>query len=623
MRRVWLTSSIVVLIGFQLVCSGAQAHEPKGIYTIFLYAPTVQKAQMVAYGNTTLPDYPNPKEKTDPTDAVLVNYFCALLNDTAVSGLAPLIGWVDLEPTKPPAVPTWNYLNDVFQAVNNWNSGTCPNQTALSTTPKTVQLIIAPGIQSPPWLFDELSSCDGLFMPSRPKVGRDCGQTSLFLEGENATPSQMPLPMPWNSTYKAAWKAFLVKLRKQIHRDDPTGKVFVSIDVAGPTSASTEMILPFQGNQPAVLTLPNGEATIRNLDVATAWNDLFDNHYGAKSQYPNSDLAFVDEWNAAIDMFGEVFSGVTLVLEATADSLPDFPPANASLTTPAPGFDEDCSGSPPGANADPPCAAVTQVLYHFVNPFVGGKNSKETQEAGLRASQDFVNLGMWGVQWLAADTYGGGTPLLSTRGLPSPGDISQMLAGLQFGKAISDGSDAAQAEGCAQLAGGCSGLTPEQLLYNVLAHYFDGTFYGPTYASNPPLSGSDSVDLAGTNLNGGSPNFNYANAPMNVLQVWDADVLYADGLANCRTDQITGHPGASPTPVPPDVSACQQVPMPTLGSDGPTAQQMLNTALEQILGLVAQQPPVTPPSAPGRTPVPVPTPIPCSAVSSPGVSKCM
>ncbi len=539
-------------------------------------------------------------------------------------GSRPSLDGQNLEPTKPPAVPTWNYLDDVFQAVSNWNSGTCPNQTSSGPTPKTVQLIISPGIQSPPWLFDELSSCDGLFMPSKPKVERDCAQTSLFLEGENATPSQMPLPMPWNSTYKDAWKAFLVKLRKQIHRDDPTGKVFVSIDVAGPTSASTEMILPFQNNQPAVLTLPNGEPTIPNLDVATAWNDLFDKHYGAKSQYPNSDLAFVDEWNAAIDMFGEVFSDVTLVLEATPDALPYFPPAEASLTSPAPGFDEDCSGSPPGANANPTCAAVTQVLYYFVNPTVGGKNSKETQEAELSASESFVDLGIWGVQWLAADTYGGKTPLLDTSD-----DMSQMLAGLQFGSPFAKASTT-QTEGCAQLPPGtCSGLTPEQALYNVLAHYFDGTFYGDTYtyiyASNPPLSGSDVVDLVGTNLDGYAPNFDYANTPMNVLQVWDGDILYADGLANCKTVEITGNPSAMPTPIPSDPGACQ-APTPPLDSDGPTAQQMLDTASEQFLALVKQQPPVTPPSVPRPglpTPMPAPTPIPCSDVSRPGLSKCM
>jgi hypothetical protein len=181
MKRNWLTSLIVVSIGFQLVCSVAEAkpdppREPKGIYTVFLHAQTIQMAQEVAYPNTNpLPPYPNPALKTDPTDGVLVSYFCVLLSNTSTSGIAPLIGWSDLNPTAPPGVPTWNYLDDVFQAVSIWNSGNPqtgpkaanppqPNCGNSANPPKTVQLIVSPGIQSPQWLFDKMTSCDGLFM---------------------------------------------------------------------------------------------------------------------------------------------------------------------------------------------------------------------------------------------------------------------------------------------------------------------------------------------------------------------------------------------------------------------------------------------------------------------------
>jgi hypothetical protein len=603
MRRIRLTSLIVVLIGFQLVCSVAEAQtdppirEPRGIYTIFLHAPVIQNAQEVAYSITKvkdLPPYPNPALKTDPTDGVLVSYFCALLSNTATSGIAPLIGWSDLNPTAPD-VYTWNYLNDVFKAVNNWNSGNpknSPNCGNSANSRKTVQLIVSPGIQSPPWVFDEMTSCDGLFMEPAVKVKPDCGYTSLFWEGEPPT-LQIPLPMPWNSTYKDAWKKFLVELNRRIKRDDPTGTAFVSIDVGGPTSASTEMILPNADNQKispyppstgapgtsnnGILTLPDGEATIPNLDAVTAWNMLFINYYGADSEYLNSDRPFVEEWKAAIDMFGKVFSGVTLVLEATSDSLPQFPTANTSLTTPAPGFEEDCSGSP--TNADPRCAAVTQVLYYFVNPTVDENSvdglflftdAKETQEAGLNASQDDPDGGFWGIKWLAADTSGGKTPLPAT-----PYDMSQMLGGLQFGEPFS-GPGNIQSEGCPQYPAYCyvPFFTPALALYNVLAHYFDGTLLGIDYDYNPPWSGSDVVDGVG--------NFNYVGAPMNVLQVWDVDILYAGGLSNCTMLQITGNPDPIPpaVPVPPDTSECYAPPPPDGLLD--SAQQMLNTAREQI-----------------------------------------
>jgi hypothetical protein len=353
--------------------------------------------------------------------------------------------------------------------------------------------------------------------------------------------------------------------------------MFVSIDVAGPTSASTEMILPNNDNQPSILCLPPG-GCVAPVSANQAWNDLFNNKYGSDL---NSDQPFVEEWKAAINTFGKVFSGVTLVLEDTGDSLPNFPTANTSLTTPAPGFEQDCSGSPLGTNANPNCVAVTQVLYHFVNPTVGGGNSKETQEAGLNASQNDPDGGFWGVKWLAAHTSGGSTRLPGTAY-----DMSQMLGGLQFGEPFSAPPANTQSEGCAQLYVPCSvppKLKPKQALYNVLAHYFDGTVDGTDYdypTPNPGLSGSDSVDdLLEPAPWGG--NFHYAKARMNVLQVYAEDILYAGGLGPpCTPLEITGNPDAA-SPVPPDTSTCQQTAMPRY--DNHTAQDMLNQASEQIL----------------------------------------
>lgn len=540
------------------------ANEPKGIYTFFIHGPTILHAQEVAYrdkGTTGLPPYPNPGLQPDPTDKVLVRYFEALLDDKAISGIAPLIGWVDLNPTKEDEY-TWNYLDDAFKAVNHWNS------SHPTERPKTLQLMVSPGIQSPPWLFDELRSCDGLFMslsPSEP-VAHDCGYTTLFFEGEGASPQQIPLPMPWNSRYQAAWRKFLVALNKRIHEIDPDHR-FVSIDIAGPTSASTEMILPFQNNQPAVLTLPGGVPTRTSLDVVTAWNILLGNFYGPESGFLNSDLAFLAAWDAAIDTYGEVFSGITLVLETTPDALPYFATTDAALTIPAEGFEQDCGGVPIGSNANPTCAVVTNILNHFVNPTVGGNNAKLTQESEFTASEAYTDLGIYGVKWLAADTAGGVTPLAGTPYLMAP-----ILAGLQTGPGFS-AERSVQAAGCPQYPTVCSGLTPEQGLYNLLAHYFDGTISGIFYPGDPPLSGSDGV--------AGFGNFNYADAPMRVLQIWDTDVLYVRGLSACTMLDITGDPNAEP-PVPPDTSKCR-IAKPVLGGIDQTAEQMLQTAHQEIL----------------------------------------
>ena len=145
-------------------------------------------------------------------------------------------------------------------------------------------------------------------------MSRSCGYTKIFQETESGTPAYKRLPLPWNSVYKTSWQTFLYALEAQIG-SEPS---FVSIAVAGPTASSAEIILPNGKNQPATLSV--------GVDVFTAWNCLLGNNYGvsgsclsgsgygATSSYINSDRAFVEEWAAAIDMFGQIFSGVTLTV---------------------------------------------------------------------------------------------------------------------------------------------------------------------------------------------------------------------------------------------------------------------------------------------------------------------
>src|ERR1700690_1940778 len=53
------------------------------------------------------------------------------------------------------------------------------------------------------------------------------------------------------------------------------------------------------------------------------WIQLLAFQYAGQAAYQKTNLAFIDEWNNAIDMFGEVFSGITLVA-TTGDGLPNF-----------------------------------------------------------------------------------------------------------------------------------------------------------------------------------------------------------------------------------------------------------------------------------------------------------
>jgi hypothetical protein len=299
---------------------------PMGVYVNFITSEVINRAQVAAYpGLKTLPPYPNPSLTPDPTDAIMVAYFTTLLDNPAISGLAPQIGWQLLNPENPgpnAADPnagayTWNALDDIFTAVDQWN------KAHADLAPKTIQLIISPGYNSPAWVFSDIDgsvcgtgiveagctgSCDGLFMTPPPllEVSKKCGYTTLFYRTEGDPVEQLPLPMPWNAVYKNDWQTFLVALNKHV-LTEPSSSAFVSINMAGPTASSTEMILPNQGEEGpyeknGLLVLksgkggvvPPGEKAV-GFDVPGAWNTLFYNFYGSNPEYHNSDQPFIEE----------------------------------------------------------------------------------------------------------------------------------------------------------------------------------------------------------------------------------------------------------------------------------------------------------------------------------------
>ena len=418
----------------------------------------------------------------------LTSLYIGLLNSPAVSGLTLQIHWDTLNPHPPAhANPySWDYVDDAFSAVQSWNSNNP------SAAPKTVQLIVTPGFNSPKWILKELTSCDGLFYSPQVLPEASCGKVtfSYFPEGGDS----MELPLPWNTTYQAAWMTFLQALAAR-YNGNPA---LVSIAVAGPTAASAEMILPNDGNsggQPQFMAF--GGADIMPSDI---WKALLQLQFADHPAYWETDQVFIEAWNQAIDMYGEIFSNITLVA-TTGNGLPKFPSAIGPFppaTSPI-DFTPDCNGA---KNMD--CQAETAILSHFVQPSVGGNNAKATQTSGLEATRKGKGyLGEYGVRYLSQLTAGGIEV------------ASQILGGAQLNSPLSKGNGAVT-----------DGGSPifEQALYNMLKDYFTGTNVARLYCAADVETGA------------------HGPAPLNYLQIYYQDIQYAanHGPASISDTCFTG-----------------------------------------------------------------------------------
>jgi hypothetical protein len=400
-----------------------------------------------------------------------------MLDNPAVSGLAIESHWSQLEPNPPPPLElhppspyVWTYLDDAVAAVSAYNMA---NSTQ---TPKTIQFMIMPGFDSPTWLLDELSSCDGLFEIDHLPPPSDCGRVTFTGYKEGGDGNQLPLP--WSDTYKTAFRALLVDVSARYGAGTNSG--VISISVAGPTAASDEMIMPNNINTPTQKF--SGRGMTNKILPNDMWVALQVNHYVGMAAYQNSDQAFIDEWNSAIDMYGEVFSGLTLTV-ATGNGLPELDPANIGTLPSA--FAGDC----PVVSMD--CVAETTILSHFVESTVGGSNRKATQTSGITAARaDNEELGLAGVKLLAANTQTETSP------------ATQIMGGAQFNNAVSKN---AKADGHEP---GFSDPSPDQAFYNVLQVIFTNTPAGSEYCepdSTPPTT----------------------SAPLNYVQIYSNDFIYA------------------------------------------------------------------------------------------------
>jgi len=460
---------------------------------------------------------------TSITPAQLDDYFNGLyqdlLSNPAISGIAIYENWARLNPNPPAAANAydWSYLDDAFNQASTWNLQN-PAQA-----PKTIQLVPPPGFQTPQWVLDQIPSCDGLFQSPVQTPASTCRKATFsgFVEGGGTR----ELPMPWNPLYKSSWRTFLTALAAR-YESNPA---FVSISVAGPTASSEEMVLPDNANSPA-------QDQFGGILPNTMWKMLLAFHYPGMAAYLNSDQAFIDEWDAAIDMYGQVFSGVTLIA-TTGSGLSNL--SATGFTVPS-AFSADCP------NPDMNCAAETTILSYFEKPTVGGANAKATQEDGMEAARPVgpFNLGVTGIKLV----------LQMTAQLPAPS--AQILGGAQFNSSFANftlqegctskfppnASDTPAAcnippsctvQGCIPVAcipQAClaSGVTqadlasfstlhqvpakdlipPEQAEYNVLNIYFTGTAAASSF--------------------GGTQ----GTAPLNYLQIYAPDIQYPTAKIN-------------------------------------------------------------------------------------------
>jgi len=575
-RRVKLT--LAFLTPILLVPILMAQSRPRGIYAV------------ASVENEIAALDPNKTLSQEQLDAGFDGFYQGLLEDPAIAGLALQVHWDTVNPNSPNPhgllkVPYfWNYVDDAFSEAALWN------QQHPLTAPKTIQLIVMPGFQSPPWLLSEkmIPSCNGLFhTPKSEGPPSDCGTVTFTGFAEQTDGDTYPLP--WNSVYKSAWRTFLEALSVR-YRSNP---LLVSIAVAGPTAASAEMIVPNDGNSEKEQH-PSNSA----ISPSDMWSDLLKFHYGDQTSYLNTDRAFINEWESAIDMYGQIFPGITLLV-TTGNGFPNF--TGATVTVP-PALKQDCK---PNKNLD--CAAEATILAYFMLPGVDRANAKASQTSGMVASHQFDNMNDMGVPAVKQLSY-------LTEKFNSPSE--QVLGGSQFSATF---SEATLKEGCTETfppklndppplctgtalaaltacyqngtSNGCIPLacipqacltvpeagiptkyttygdlvdhdasaliSPEQAEYNVLEFFFDGTEAAGAFSETP----------------GATP------APLNYLQIYSDDIEYAMANPN-PVSVVTGS-----------------------GTIDVNAQDLLNLASEKLF-MIGEPPPsigaVFPPANPGK-----------------------
>jgi hypothetical protein len=274
-------------------------------------------------------------------------------------------------------------------------------------------------------------------------------------------------PLPWSTVYQKYWADFLTQVHDKYVIGPGPNPAFVSIAIAGPIGASTEMILP---------TTLNGGLQNPNEPADKAWSALIKNSFPhSTASYQHSDQIFINSWKQAIKTYKAIFEGLTLYLAVDAGSdLPEFPytlPPHPSWL-----FEDDCKEA---TEYPMSCTAKTDVLIYFLNE--AAEDRKATLVGGMTASDPPSpgknGIGIPGVKVLTS---------LTTETPP-------ILGGAEFDYAVSDPMKIQQ-QGCPQWPrdpSDCQNLTVEEAAYNTFKVFFEGTeyagYYGGTVANPKAL----------------------------------------------------------------------------------------------------------------------------------------
>ncbi|MGA2244743.1 MAG: hypothetical protein ABSH48_07085 [Verrucomicrobiota bacterium] len=151
-------------------------------------------------------------------------------------------------------------------------------------------------------------------------------------------------------------------------------------------------------------------------DMYLKWNPIIALEFTNAPSLSNSDKVFIQEWEDAIDVFGNAFSNLTLVVTAGM-GLPNYLDTNGvpypTYSVP-PGFAPNCCDTNNQARLMD-CAAETTILAYFLNPQHGGNDAKAIQEDGFSAgaiNETFHgdDLDSHAMKWLAEKTATGIAP---------------------------------------------------------------------------------------------------------------------------------------------------------------------------------------------------------------------
>ena len=187
-----------------------------------------------------------------------------VFTDPDVSGVDLLAQWSNLEPEQ--GSYDWSTVDCVFSQADAHR--------------KFVVLTLIPGFDSPSWV---------LHLPGV--------QTQSFSYAYFTQAPARPLPLPWNEAYLDTWFTFLQAVATRYG----TNPAFRLIEVAGPTSVSTEMSLPDRtSGDTALPAATNGSDVAEWMSLgytptrsANAWREafaayhrLFPDQYLGLSLYP-------------------------------------------------------------------------------------------------------------------------------------------------------------------------------------------------------------------------------------------------------------------------------------------------------------------------------------------------